>query len=134
MKRGKNKIHVVPSHLIRTDVSDIKGETHLFIGMMFCILLILCTWRDNDEMMKPSAGDRGLAFVQFRFDELSYSWLFPLFNVIYGGFLTWNVDFANIPPSTSLDYFHKLVAENGGSFSMNLNDSVTHCIASDRKG
>jgi len=24
--------------------------------------------------------------------------------------------------------------ENGGSFSMNLNDSVTHCIAAEKKG
>ncbi|KAF5194901.1 Dna ligase, partial [Thalictrum thalictroides] len=44
--------------------------------------------------------------------------------------------FINVPPAPdlSLDYFHKLVAENGGSFSMNLNDSVTHCIAAERKG
>uniref|UniRef100_I1PPI3 DNA ligase IV n=1 Tax=Oryza glaberrima TaxID=4538 RepID=I1PPI3_ORYGL len=43
-------------------------------------------------------------------------------------------DFVNIPPSYNLDYFHKLVVENGGSFSMNLNDSVTHCIAAEKKG
>ncbi|KAL5214254.1 hypothetical protein ABZP36_003406 [Zizania latifolia] len=42
--------------------------------------------------------------------------------------------FVNIPPSYNLEYFHKLVVENGGSFSMNLNDSVTHCIAADKKG
>uniref|UniRef100_A0A0E0DI11 DNA ligase n=1 Tax=Oryza meridionalis TaxID=40149 RepID=A0A0E0DI11_9ORYZ len=42
-------------------------------------------------------------------------------------------DFVNIPPSYNLDYFHKLVVENGGSFSMNLNDSVTHCIAAEKK-
>ncbi|KAL5699598.1 DNA ligase (ATP) [Ranunculus cassubicifolius] len=42
--------------------------------------------------------------------------------------------FINVPPDHSLDYFHKMVVENGGSFSMNLNDSVTHCIAAERKG
>ncbi|OEL28408.1 putative DNA ligase 4 [Dichanthelium oligosanthes] len=43
-------------------------------------------------------------------------------------------DFVNIPSSYNLEYFHKLVVENGGSFSMNLNDSVTHCIAAEKKG
>ncbi|XP_064992810.1 DNA ligase 4-like [Musa acuminata AAA Group] len=42
--------------------------------------------------------------------------------------------FVNIPPSYSVDYFHKVVVENGGTFSMNLNDSVTHCIAAEKKG
>ncbi|XP_065624301.1 DNA ligase 4-like [Quercus suber] len=27
-----------------------------------------------------------------------------------------------------------MVAENGGTFSMNLNNSVTHCVAADSKG
>ncbi|URD73865.1 DNA ligase [Musa troglodytarum] len=44
------------------------------------------------------------------------------------------LDFVNIPPSYSVDYFHKVVVENGGTFSMNLNDSVTHCIAAEKKG
>ena len=44
------------------------------------------------------------------------------------------LDFVNIPSSYNLEYFHKLVVENGGSFSMNLNDSVTHCIAAEKKG
>ncbi|ERN12455.1 hypothetical protein AMTR_s00025p00149970 [Amborella trichopoda] len=42
--------------------------------------------------------------------------------------------FVNVPPTYSVDFFHKMVVENGGSFSMNLNDSVTHCIAAERKG
>ncbi|XP_078439017.1 DNA ligase IV [Wolffia australiana] len=42
--------------------------------------------------------------------------------------------FANIPSSSTLEDFHKLVTENGGKFSMNLNDSVTHCVAAERKG
>ncbi|WJX24110.1 DNA ligase (ATP) [Trifolium repens] len=42
--------------------------------------------------------------------------------------------FVNVPPSHSLESFHKLVAENGGTFSMNLNNSVTHCVAADSKG
>ncbi|XP_045789619.1 DNA ligase 4 isoform X2 [Trifolium pratense] len=42
--------------------------------------------------------------------------------------------FVNVPPSHSLESFHKLVAENGGTFSMNLNNSVTHCVAADNKG
>uniref|UniRef100_A0A1D1Z6M6 DNA ligase 4 n=2 Tax=Anthurium amnicola TaxID=1678845 RepID=A0A1D1Z6M6_9ARAE len=76
-KSGKN-VPVVPAHLKKTDVSDIKGDTLIFASMMFY--------------------------------------------------------FANIPSSYSLDYFHKLVAENGGTFSMNSNDSVTHCIAAEKKG
>ncbi|XP_020251503.1 DNA ligase 4, partial [Asparagus officinalis] len=42
--------------------------------------------------------------------------------------------FINVPPSYTIDHFHKMVAENGGNFSMNLNDSVTHCIAAEKKG
>ncbi|XP_077221842.1 DNA ligase IV [Tasmannia lanceolata] len=42
--------------------------------------------------------------------------------------------FVNVPPSYSVDSLHKMVVENGGTFSMNLNDSVTHCIAAERKG
>ncbi|KAJ4833189.1 hypothetical protein Tsubulata_016060, partial [Turnera subulata] len=42
--------------------------------------------------------------------------------------------FVNVPPSNSLESFHKMVAEHGGSFSMNLNNSVTHCIAAESKG
>ncbi|OUZ99204.1 BRCT domain [Macleaya cordata] len=42
--------------------------------------------------------------------------------------------FINVPPTHSLDSFRKMVVENGGAFSMNLNDSVTHCIAAERKG
>ncbi|KAK8965613.1 DNA ligase 4 [Platanthera guangdongensis] len=42
--------------------------------------------------------------------------------------------FVNVPSSYSVDYFHKVVVENGGSFSMNLNDTVTHCIAAEKKG
>ncbi|KAI4376826.1 hypothetical protein MLD38_014541 [Melastoma candidum] len=42
--------------------------------------------------------------------------------------------FANVPSSVSLDTVHKMVVENGGSFSMNLNDLVTHCIAAESKG
>ena len=44
------------------------------------------------------------------------------------------LDFVNVPSSYTIDHFHKMVAENGGNFSMNLNDSVTHCIAADKKG
>ncbi|KAG9449217.1 hypothetical protein H6P81_009182 [Aristolochia fimbriata] len=42
--------------------------------------------------------------------------------------------FVNVPHSHSVESFHKLVTENGGAFSMNLNATVTHCIASERKG
>ncbi|KAI3834710.1 hypothetical protein MKX03_000319 [Papaver bracteatum] len=42
--------------------------------------------------------------------------------------------FINVPPTHSLDLFRKMVVEHGGEFSMNLNDSVTHCIAAERKG
>ncbi|KAG5564975.1 hypothetical protein RHGRI_000997 [Rhododendron griersonianum] len=42
--------------------------------------------------------------------------------------------FVNVPPTHSLDSLHKMVAENGGTFSMNLNNSVSNCIASECKG
>ncbi|KAE8651679.1 hypothetical protein Csa_021363 [Cucumis sativus] len=40
----------------------------------------------------------------------------------------------NVPPTHSLDSLHKLIVENGGTFSMNLNNSVTHSVAADSKG
>nr|GEV77606.1 DNA ligase 4 [Tanacetum cinerariifolium] len=69
---------LVPSHLLQTDVSQIKGDSLIFSNMMFY--------------------------------------------------------FANVPLSHSLDSMHKMVAENGGTFSMNLNNSVTHCIAAETRG
>lgn len=42
--------------------------------------------------------------------------------------------FVNVPPSHSLESFHELVAENGGTFSMNLNNSVTHLCCSRQQG
>ncbi|KAL0734964.1 hypothetical protein Bca4012_011174 [Brassica carinata] len=42
--------------------------------------------------------------------------------------------FVNLPRSHSLNTFHKMVVENGGKFSMNLNNSVTHCIAAESSG
>ncbi|OWM84404.1 hypothetical protein CDL15_Pgr020644 [Punica granatum] len=42
--------------------------------------------------------------------------------------------FINVPSNLSLDALHKMVVENGGTFSMNLNNSVTHCIAAESKG
>ncbi|KFK27271.1 hypothetical protein AALP_AA8G360400 [Arabis alpina] len=42
--------------------------------------------------------------------------------------------FVNVPRSHSLDAFHKMVVENGGKFSMNINNSVTHCIAAESSG
>jgi len=36
-KVGKRNVSVVPSHFIKTDVSDVKGETLIFSNMMFCI-------------------------------------------------------------------------------------------------
>ncbi|GAB4853505.1 hypothetical protein Ancab_017696 [Ancistrocladus abbreviatus] len=42
--------------------------------------------------------------------------------------------FANTPPNNSLDTLHKMVTENGGTFSMNLNGTVTHCLAAESKG
>ncbi|KAF7837964.1 DNA ligase 4 isoform X1 [Senna tora] len=74
----KKSMSIVPSHLIRTDVSSIKGDSLIFSNMMFYIV--------------------------------------------------------NVPPSHSLDSLHKIVAENGGTFSMNLNKTVTHCVAADSKG
>lgn len=45
-----------------------------------------------------------------------------------------SVDFVNVPSSHNLESFHKMVVENGGAISMNLNAAVTHCIAAERKG
>ncbi|XP_022755489.1 DNA ligase 4 isoform X3 [Durio zibethinus] len=42
--------------------------------------------------------------------------------------------FVNVPPTYSLDSFHKMIVEHGGMFSMNLNNSVTHCVAAESKG
>ncbi|KAL9673354.1 hypothetical protein QQ045_029610 [Rhodiola kirilowii] len=42
--------------------------------------------------------------------------------------------FVNVPSSHSLDSLHKLIVVNGGTFSMNLNSSVTHCVAAESKG
>ncbi|XP_039030849.1 DNA ligase 4-like isoform X2 [Hibiscus syriacus] len=42
--------------------------------------------------------------------------------------------FVNVPPTHSLDSLHKMIVELGGKFSMNLNNSVTHCVAAESKG
>uniref|UniRef100_A0A1J3K4K0 DNA ligase n=1 Tax=Noccaea caerulescens TaxID=107243 RepID=A0A1J3K4K0_NOCCA len=42
--------------------------------------------------------------------------------------------FVNVPQSYSVDTFRKMVVENRGKFSMNLNNSVTHCIAAESSG
>ncbi|XP_075509574.1 DNA ligase 4 [Primulina tabacum] len=79
LSRGaKKNVSAVPSHFIKTDVSQVKGETSIFLNMVFY--------------------------------------------------------FVSVPSSHSLDSLHKMVVENGGAFSMNLNSSVTHCIASESKG
>ncbi|GAV59686.1 DNA_ligase_A_M domain-containing protein/DNA_ligase_A_N domain-containing protein/DNA_ligase_A_C domain-containing protein/PTCB-BRCT domain-containing protein [Cephalotus follicularis] len=43
-------------------------------------------------------------------------------------------NFVNVPPTNSLDSLHQMIVENGGTFSMNLNNSVTHCVAAESKG
>lgn len=77
-KGGNQILSVVPSHMLRTDVSNVKRETLMFLNLMFYIV--------------------------------------------------------NVPSDFSLEQFHKMVVEHGGSFSMNLNDSVTHSIAADKRG
>ncbi|KAK9735960.1 hypothetical protein RND81_04G241200 [Saponaria officinalis] len=42
--------------------------------------------------------------------------------------------FVNVPANHSSDSLHTLVVENGGTFSMNLNDTVTHCVGAESKG
>ncbi|XP_055810457.1 DNA ligase 4 [Solanum dulcamara] len=42
--------------------------------------------------------------------------------------------FANVPSSHTLESLHKMVVGHGGAFSMNLNKSVTHCIAAESRG
>ncbi|XP_047307566.1 DNA ligase 4 [Impatiens glandulifera] len=42
--------------------------------------------------------------------------------------------FVNTSQKHTLDSLHKLVAEHGGTFSMNSNNSVTHYIAAESKG
>lgn len=39
LSRGvKKNVSAVPSHFIHTDVSQVKGETSIFLNMVFCIL------------------------------------------------------------------------------------------------
>lgn len=39
-KRGEKKnVSIIPSHLMKTDISGLKGETLIFANTMFCILL-----------------------------------------------------------------------------------------------
>jgi hypothetical protein len=38
-KGERKNVSVVPSHLIQTDISDVKGGSSIFSNMMFCILL-----------------------------------------------------------------------------------------------
>ncbi|KAM7273454.1 hypothetical protein ACFE04_028118 [Oxalis oulophora] len=42
--------------------------------------------------------------------------------------------FVNVPSTYSLESMHTMVVENGGTFSMNLNNSVTHRIAAESRG
>ncbi|MCD9646582.1 DNA ligase 4 [Datura stramonium] len=42
--------------------------------------------------------------------------------------------FANVPSSHTPESLHKMVVEHGGAFSMNLNKSVTHCVAAESRG
>ncbi|BFI04909.1 DNA ligase 4 [Marchantia polymorpha subsp. ruderalis] len=42
--------------------------------------------------------------------------------------------FANFSEDYAKESLHKLVVENGGSFSMNLNNEVTHALACEKKG
>lgn len=49
-------------------------------------------------------------------------------------FATMVFHFVNVPSDHSLDSLHKLVVENGGTFSMNLNDTVTHCVGAESRG
>jgi DNA ligase 4 len=39
-KKGEKKksASIIPSHLMKTDVSGLKGETLIFANMIFCIL------------------------------------------------------------------------------------------------
>lgn len=50
---------------------------------------------------------------------------------IFKGFIFY---FINFQPQSSKDVLHRLVTENGGLFSMNMNSSVTHAIAAEKKG
>lgn len=45
-KRGKKEksLSLVPSHFTQTDVSGVKGESRIFLDMMFCILCSNIVW------------------------------------------------------------------------------------------
>lgn len=118
-KRGEKKnVSLVPSQFIQTDVSDIKGKTSIFSNMIFCILSHLFILL--------------IAFFSLVIFKTHFYMITP-FASLY--FLDESItDFANLPRSHSLDTFHKMVVENGGKFSMNLNNSVTHCIAAESSG
>jgi len=48
--------------------------------------------------------------------------------------LDYTSDIANTNSEHPVDKLHKLVVENGGTFSMNLSSIVTHAIAFEKKG
>jgi DNA ligase-4 len=37
-EKKKKSASIIPSHLMKTDVSGLKGETLIFANMIFCIL------------------------------------------------------------------------------------------------
>ncbi|KAG0587124.1 hypothetical protein KC19_2G142100 [Ceratodon purpureus] len=50
---------------------------------------------------------------------------------LFGGLVFY---IANTTSEHPIDKLHKLIVENGGTFSMNLNNIVTHAVASEKKG
>lgn len=138
-RRARKNVSVISAHFTQTGISNIQEETFIFANMVFCILpftwMFACGWNCfffsriyfiQIHQLKPCT-------CNFVLEWLIY---FPnMFSGISVAITSLTLlDFINAPQALSMDYFHKVVVENGGSFSMNLNDSVTHCIAADKKG
>lgn len=106
------QIHVMSSKLLTT-------WTH------FNLINIYGSWYWNFMILD-------VVLISFAFLFFFFSSFFVLSNPLPTSLAS--LDFINVPPTHSLESMHKMVTENGGTFSMNLNQSVTHCVAAESKG
>lgn len=82
------------------------------------------------KRMKAKKGEKNVSVVPSHFIQTDVSTV-KSETLIFAKMMFY---FANVPSSHSVDLLHKMVVENGGNFSMNLNNSVTHCIAAENRG
>ncbi|XP_022149863.1 DNA ligase 4 isoform X2 [Momordica charantia] len=90
-------------------------------------------WQDSNRKFIKSTGKRRKKSVSVVPSHLLQTDISGIKedSLIFSNMLFYIV---NVPPTHSLDSLHRLIVENGGTFSMNLNDSVTHSVAADTKG